>query len=154
MHFTGNRVSFRVGGLVQPLPFPIMKTLKMFRLLKAKLARYRAQLLEPTSKSGPAGQGFDVQKSGGNSSFTIFNTELMIRLILGRCASGPNRSIPSLTTLTFSYSFPQVSPALVNLPYFPKQPILVIFGVTYLISAIDAPRFTQRLRQRRTSSRP
>ncbi|KAF8528033.1 P-loop containing nucleoside triphosphate hydrolase protein, partial [Hysterangium stoloniferum] len=33
-------------------------------LLKAKLARYRAQLLEPTSKSGPAGQGFDVQKSG------------------------------------------------------------------------------------------
>ncbi|KAF9523594.1 developmentally regulated GTP-binding protein [Crepidotus variabilis] len=33
-------------------------------LLKAKIARYRAQLLEPTSKSGPAGVGFDVQKSG------------------------------------------------------------------------------------------
>lgn len=33
-------------------------------LLKAKLARYRAQLLEPTAKSGPAGVGFDVQKSG------------------------------------------------------------------------------------------
>ncbi|CAA7259958.1 unnamed protein product [Cyclocybe aegerita] len=33
-------------------------------LLKAKLARYRTQLLEPTSKSGPAGTGFDVQKSG------------------------------------------------------------------------------------------
>jgi len=33
-------------------------------LLKAKLARYRAQLLEPTSKSGPAGVGFEVQKSG------------------------------------------------------------------------------------------
>ena len=33
-------------------------------LLKAKLARYRAQLLEPTTKSGPAGVGFDVQKSG------------------------------------------------------------------------------------------
>ncbi|KAK7058366.1 Ribosome-interacting GTPase 2 [Paramarasmius palmivorus] len=33
-------------------------------LLKAKLARYRQQLLEPTSKSGPAGTGFDVQKSG------------------------------------------------------------------------------------------
>lgn len=32
-------------------------------LLKAKLARYRAQLLEPASKSGPAGVGFDVQKS-------------------------------------------------------------------------------------------
>ncbi|KAG5651224.1 Developmentally-regulated GTP-binding protein 2, partial [Sphagnurus paluster] len=33
-------------------------------LLKAKLARYRAQLLEPASKSGPVGTGFDVQKSG------------------------------------------------------------------------------------------
>ncbi|KAF7320181.1 Developmentally-regulated GTP-binding protein 2 [Mycena kentingensis (nom. inval.)] len=33
-------------------------------LLKAKLARYRAQLLEPVSKSGPAGVGFDVQKAG------------------------------------------------------------------------------------------
>ncbi|KAF7340020.1 hypothetical protein MVEN_01919800 [Mycena venus] len=33
-------------------------------LLKAKLARYRAQLLEPASKSGPAGVGFDVQKAG------------------------------------------------------------------------------------------
>jgi len=33
-------------------------------LLKAKLARYRAELLEPTSKSGGAGTGFDVQKSG------------------------------------------------------------------------------------------
>lgn len=29
-----------------------------------RLARYRAQLLEPTSKSGAAGTGFDVQKSG------------------------------------------------------------------------------------------
>lgn len=33
-------------------------------LLKAKLARYRAQLLEPTSKSGGQGTGFDVQKAG------------------------------------------------------------------------------------------
>lgn len=33
-------------------------------LLKAKLARYRVQLLEPTTKGGKAGEGFDVQKSG------------------------------------------------------------------------------------------
>ncbi|KAG6837876.1 hypothetical protein H0H93_013029 [Arthromyces matolae] len=33
-------------------------------LLKAKLARYRAQLLEPAAKSGQTGTGFDVQKSG------------------------------------------------------------------------------------------
>nr|P32235.2 RecName: Full=GTP-binding protein 1 [Schizosaccharomyces pombe 972h-] len=33
-------------------------------LLKGKLAKLRAQLLEPTSKSGPKGEGFDVLKSG------------------------------------------------------------------------------------------
>ncbi|KAL5018870.1 hypothetical protein ScPMuIL_004592 [Solemya velum] len=33
-------------------------------LLKAKLARYRQQLLEPTGKSGAKGEGFDVMKSG------------------------------------------------------------------------------------------
>lgn len=34
-------------------------------LLKAKLARYRAQLIEPSSKSGAGkGEGFDVLKSG------------------------------------------------------------------------------------------
>ena len=33
-------------------------------MLKAKLARYRAQLLEPTTKGGPAGVGFEVQKAG------------------------------------------------------------------------------------------
>lgn len=33
-------------------------------LLKAKLARYRQQLLEPTGKSGAKGDGFDVMKSG------------------------------------------------------------------------------------------
>ena len=33
-------------------------------LLKAKLAKYRAQLLEPSGKSGAKGEGFDVMKSG------------------------------------------------------------------------------------------
>lgn len=34
-------------------------------ILKAKLAKYRTQLLEPTSKSGGGkGEGFDVTKSG------------------------------------------------------------------------------------------
>ena len=34
-------------------------------MLKAKLAKYRAQLLEPTGKAGAAkGEGFDVMKSG------------------------------------------------------------------------------------------
>lgn len=33
-------------------------------LLKAKLAKYRQQLLEPSGKSGQKGEGFDVMKSG------------------------------------------------------------------------------------------
>jgi small GTP-binding protein len=33
-------------------------------LLKAKLAKYRVQLLEPDKKSGAKGEGFDVMKSG------------------------------------------------------------------------------------------
>lgn len=33
-------------------------------LLKAKLAKYRAQLLEPVGKAGAKGEGFDVMKSG------------------------------------------------------------------------------------------
>jgi len=33
-------------------------------LLKAKLAKYRQQLLEPVGKSGGKGEGFDVMKSG------------------------------------------------------------------------------------------
>ncbi|XP_019613924.1 PREDICTED: developmentally-regulated GTP-binding protein 2-like isoform X1 [Branchiostoma belcheri] len=33
-------------------------------LLKAKLAKYRQQLLEPTTKAGAKGEGFDVMKSG------------------------------------------------------------------------------------------
>ncbi|KAI8058186.1 P-loop containing nucleoside triphosphate hydrolase protein [Syncephalis plumigaleata] len=33
-------------------------------LLKAKLARYRVQLLEPTKSGGAKGEGFDVMKSG------------------------------------------------------------------------------------------
>ncbi|KAJ3277369.1 Developmentally-regulated GTP-binding protein 2, partial [Blyttiomyces sp. JEL0837] len=33
-------------------------------LLKAKLAKYRAMLLEPQGKSGPKGPGFDVVRSG------------------------------------------------------------------------------------------
>ena len=33
-------------------------------LLKAKLAKYRSQLLEPSGKGGAKGEGFDVMKSG------------------------------------------------------------------------------------------
>lgn len=33
-------------------------------MLKAKLAKFRTMLLEPTTKGGKPGEGFDVMKSG------------------------------------------------------------------------------------------
>ena len=33
-------------------------------LLKARLAKYRSQLIEGETKKGPAGEGFDVEKHG------------------------------------------------------------------------------------------
>lgn len=36
----------------------------MTRVVQAKLARYRAELLEPDRKSGRPGEGFEVAKAG------------------------------------------------------------------------------------------
>jgi hypothetical protein len=50
-------------------------------LLKAKLAKYRAMLLEPTTKSGPKGVGFDVVRQGDASNFTFefcFGGEIVV----------------------------------------------------------------------------
>lgn len=41
-------------------------------LLKAKLAKYRHELLEPTSKSSSKGEGFDVMKSGDARVALVF----------------------------------------------------------------------------------
>jgi len=45
-------------------------------LLKAKLARYRTMLLEPTSKSGSKGEGFDVMKVINLFYFFFFFLEI------------------------------------------------------------------------------
>lgn len=47
-------------------------------LLKAKLAKYRAQLLEPDKKSAK-GEGFDVLKSGGQLLHSLSVLELTDR---------------------------------------------------------------------------
>lgn len=46
------------------IPFISAATEYHLGLLKAKLAKYRAQLLEPSKSAGPKGEGFDVMKSG------------------------------------------------------------------------------------------
>lgn len=46
------------------LPFRPSATEYHLGLLKAKLAKYRAQLLEPSKSASSKGEGFDVMKSG------------------------------------------------------------------------------------------
>ncbi|KAJ7071462.1 P-loop containing nucleoside triphosphate hydrolase protein [Mycena amicta] len=75
-------------------------------LLKAKLARYRAQLLEPTSKSGPAGVGFDVQKAGDARvaliGWAVFYRVCFLFLQLLRFPSVGKSTLLSKTTHTAS----------------------------------------------------
>lgn len=70
-------------------------------LLKAKLARYRAQLLEPTSKSGPVGTGFDVSKSGDARVALIGFPSVGKSTLLGKCTHTASETAAyEFTTLT------------------------------------------------------
>ncbi|KAI8995418.1 developmentally regulated GTP-binding protein [Trametes punicea] len=70
-------------------------------LLKAKLARYRAQLLEPTTKSGGAGTGFDVQKSGDARVALIGFPSVGKSTLLSKCTHTQSESAAyEFTTLT------------------------------------------------------
>lgn len=61
-------VPISVAGLVLELRLsrflPFLATEYHLGLLKAKLAKYRAQLLEPSKAAAGKGEGFDVMKSG------------------------------------------------------------------------------------------
>ncbi|KAF7792484.1 hypothetical protein EIP86_003525 [Pleurotus ostreatoroseus] len=70
-------------------------------LLKAKLAKYRAQLLEPTTKSGGAGTGFDVQKSGDARVALIGFPSVGKSTLLSKCTHTVSESAAyEFTTLT------------------------------------------------------
>ncbi|KAG6335628.1 hypothetical protein ID866_3464 [Astraeus odoratus] len=70
-------------------------------MLKAKLARYRAQLLEPSSKSGPAGVGFDVQKAGDARVALIGFPSVGKSTLLSKCTNTASESAAyEFTTLT------------------------------------------------------
>lgn len=49
---------------ITPLASSLPATEYHLGLLKAKLAKYRAQLLEPSKSAAGKGEGFDVMKSG------------------------------------------------------------------------------------------
>jgi len=69
--------------------------------LKAKLARYRAQLLEPAAKSGGAGTGFDVQKSGDARVALIGFPSVGKSTLLSKCTHTVSETAAyEFTTLT------------------------------------------------------
>lgn len=57
-------VSYQALSLTSCCVSVISATEYHLGLLKAKLAKYRAQLLEPSKSSAAKGEGFDVMKSG------------------------------------------------------------------------------------------
>ncbi|KAI0786107.1 developmentally regulated GTP-binding protein [Abortiporus biennis] len=70
-------------------------------LLKAKLARYRAQLLEPPTKSGGGGSGFDVQKSGDARVALIGFPSVGKSTLLSKCTHTQSEAAAyEFTTLT------------------------------------------------------
>ncbi|KIP06929.1 hypothetical protein PHLGIDRAFT_90259 [Phlebiopsis gigantea 11061_1 CR5-6] len=69
--------------------------------LKAKLAKYRAQLLEPTSKSSGGGTGFDVQKSGDARVALIGFPSVGKSTLLSKCTHTQSEAAAyEFTTLT------------------------------------------------------
>lgn len=69
--------------------------------LKAKLAKYRAQLLEPTSKSSKPGEGFDVMKSGDARVALIGFPSVGKSTLLNKVTSTESQSASyEFTTLT------------------------------------------------------
>ncbi|KAH8100485.1 developmentally regulated GTP-binding protein [Cristinia sonorae] len=69
--------------------------------LKAKLAKYRAQLLEPATKSGGAGTGFDVQKSGDARVALIGFPSVGKSTLLSKCTHTQSEAAAyEFTTLT------------------------------------------------------
>ena len=58
-------------------------------LLKAKLAKYRSQLLEPSGKKGEKGEGFDVMKSG-DARVALIGFPSVGKVI---CSSSPNLNV-------------------------------------------------------------
>ncbi|KAF9786039.1 developmentally regulated GTP-binding protein [Thelephora terrestris] len=70
-------------------------------LLKAKLARYRAQLLEPVGKSGGGGTGFEVQKSGDARVALIGFPSVGKSTLLSKCTHTTSEAAAyEFTTLT------------------------------------------------------
>lgn len=66
-------------------------------LLKAKLAKYRAQLLEPSKSASSKGEGFDVMKSG-DARVALIGFPSVGKVSDGQCGPWGGRQDVSFTT--------------------------------------------------------
>lgn len=85
-------------------------------LLKAKLAKYRAQLLEPSKSAGAKGEGFDVMKSGdarvaligfpsvGKVSVIFWNYVFHYRFVQFNLSFNEMHVFPAFNILKFIFS--------------------------------------------------
>ena len=89
-------------------------------LLKAKLAKLKRELIAPTGKSGPAGEGFDVNKSGdarvGMIGFPSVGKSTLLSAMTGTQSEAAAYEFTTLTCIPGSFQYKGCKIQLLDLP--------------------------------------
>merc|ERR1739838_69742 len=88
--------------------------------LKAKLAKYRAQLLEPSKSAGAKGEGFDVMKSGDARvsliGFPSVGRSTFLSLMTSTASEAANYEFTTLTCIPGVIEYKGANIQLLDLP--------------------------------------
>ncbi|KAG9080701.1 Developmentally-regulated GTP-binding protein 2, partial [Ceratobasidium sp. 370] len=119
-------------------------------LLKAKLAKYRAQLLEPTSKSGKPGEGFDVQKSGDARvaliGFPSVGKSTLLSLTTKTASEAASYEFTTLTAIPGVLEYEGVRIQLLDLPGIVEGASQVAKTADLILIMLDATKSTEQRR--------
>ncbi|KAF8758923.1 Developmentally regulated GTP-binding protein [Rhizoctonia solani] len=119
-------------------------------LLKAKLARYRAQLLEPTSKGGKPGEGFDVQKSGDARvaliGFPSVGKSTLLSLTTKTASEAASYEFTTLTAIPGVLEYEGVRIQLLDLPGIVEGASQVAKTADLILMMLDATKSTEQRR--------